>query len=371
MATVWEEVSQVVSFVVMAALELAPWFLLAVVLGVLVQHLNLDVLAKRAFARHGVVAVLTTAAVGALSPFCSFTVIPLISRLLRSGVPLSAVMAFWVASPAMDPEIFALSAAALGIDVATARLVGALLLSVGAGLVVLVLERRGLFAQPLRPSVARAEAAVARPVPVPATAGAPAAPDVAVPADAPSASGAACGTGAEAPEAAAAACDPGCAAPAEDPWADDDGTPWRTMIARNARLIDWRRFGRDVLRDARGLGGWLLLALVAMALVVRYVPTSLVSSLLGADGVAAIPLAAALGTPLYLNGVAAIPVVQGLLAQGMLPAAGVTFLLAGATTTVPAMVAVRSVVNGRVFAFYLGVAFLGSILVGLLVSPWL
>ncbi|TQL03093.1 permease [Cellulomonas sp. SLBN-39] len=363
MATVWEEVSQVVSFVVMAALELAPWFLLAVVLGVLVQHLNLDVLAKRAFARHGVVAVLTTAAVGALSPFCSFTVIPLISRLLRSGVPLSAVMAFWVASPAMDPEIFALSAAALGIDVATARLAGALLLSVGAGLVVLVLERRGLFAQPLRPSVARAEAAVARPVPVPATAGAPV--------DAPAASGAAPGTGVEAPDVAAAACDPDCAAPAEDPWADDDGTPWRTMIARNARLIDWRRFGRDVLRDARGLGGWLLLALVAMALVVRYVPTSLVSSLLGADGVAAIPLAAALGTPLYLNGVAAIPVVQGLLAQGMLPAAGVTFLLAGATTTVPAMVAVRSVVNGRVFAFYLGVAFLGSILVGLLVSPWL
>ena len=39
---------------------------------------------------------------GALAPFCSCEVIPFISALLAVGAPLSAVMAFWLASPLMD-----------------------------------------------------------------------------------------------------------------------------------------------------------------------------------------------------------------------------------------------------------------------------
>ncbi|MFC8192092.1 permease [Cellulomonas sp. NPDC057328] len=369
MRTVWSETTWLTGFVVDVVVELAPWFLLAIVLGVLVQHLDLDMLATRGFARNGVLGVLTTAAIGALSPFCSFTVIPLISRLLRAGVPLSAIMAFWIASPAMDPEIYALSAAALGVEIATARLVGALLLSVGAGLVVLALERRGRFADPLRPSVAaegrvRTGGLVASTA-APARAGAA---TVATPATPTPAATTAVGPPADAP-----ACAPACGTDAADadPWSDDDGRPWRTVLAQHARRIDRRRFLRDIVHDLHTMGRWLLLAIVVMAVIVRYVPESVVTAVLGAQGWTAIPVAGVVATPLYLNGVGAIPVVQGLLLQGMLPAAAVTFLLAGATTTVPAMVAVRSVVRWRVFGFYLAAAFLGSMLVGLLALPWL
>ena len=58
------------------------------------------------------------AVVGALSPFCSCGVIPLIAAMLRAGVPLAPVMAFWLASPIMDPEMFVLTAAGVGLGFA-------------------------------------------------------------------------------------------------------------------------------------------------------------------------------------------------------------------------------------------------------------
>ncbi len=144
------EATELAKFILNDIVHLAPWFLVAIVIGVAVQKLSIDVLARRSFARRGILGIAVVTAIGAFSPFCSFTVIPLIRRFLVAGVPLSAVMAFWVASPSMDPEIFALSASQLGLPIATSRLVGALVLSFGSGLVVLALERRGYFANPLR-----------------------------------------------------------------------------------------------------------------------------------------------------------------------------------------------------------------------------
>ncbi len=43
--------------------------------------------------------ILTAALFGALPPFCSCGVIPLIAALMAAGAPLPAVMAFWLASP--------------------------------------------------------------------------------------------------------------------------------------------------------------------------------------------------------------------------------------------------------------------------------
>lgn len=47
------------------------------------------------------------------------------------------------------------------------------------------------------------------------------------------------------------------------------------------------------------------------------------------------------------------------------PGAAIAFLIAGPVTTVPAMVAVWGVVSPRVFALYVGVGLVGSVLLGL------
>ena len=67
---------------------------------------------------------------GALSPFCSCGVIPIIAALLAMGVPLAPVMAFWVSSPLMAPDMFFLTAGELGLGFAA----GKTLAAVGIGL---------------------------------------------------------------------------------------------------------------------------------------------------------------------------------------------------------------------------------------------
>ena len=96
-----------------------------------------------------IVAIILATAVGAFSPFCSCGVIPVVAALLIGGVPLAPVMSFWIASPSMDPEIFFLSVATIGWELAAWRLGSTLVLSLGAGLATHFIVQRGWFGQKL------------------------------------------------------------------------------------------------------------------------------------------------------------------------------------------------------------------------------
>jgi uncharacterized membrane protein YraQ (UPF0718 family) len=85
---------------------------------------------------------------------------------------------------------------------------------------------------------------------------------------------------------------------------------------------------------------------------------------LGGQNSLAVPLAALVGLPLYMTEAAALPIVSGLLKSGMSPGAALAFLIAGPAMTVPAMVAVWSIVRPRVFALYVGVAAVGAMALG-------
>ena len=90
-----------------------------------------------------ILAVILSTLVGAFSPLCSCTVIPVIASLLIGGVPLAPVMSFWLASPSMDPEIFFLTVSSLGCDLAMWRLSATLILSLAGGFITLVFTNRG------------------------------------------------------------------------------------------------------------------------------------------------------------------------------------------------------------------------------------
>ena len=99
--------------------------------------------------------------------------------------------------------------------------------------------------------------------------------------------------------------------------------------------------------------------------MLAWLPTGAVGQWLGAGaGPLAIPLAVAIGIPVYLNSLAAIPFVSGLIDLGMSPAAGLAFMLATSATGFPAMVAVWALVRPRAFALYLGFAISGALIVG-------
>ncbi|HWR12375.1 MAG TPA: permease [Rectinemataceae bacterium] len=281
------------------------------------------------------VAILVAAAAGAVSPLCSCGVIPVIAGLLRAGTPLGPIMAFWIASPSMDPEIFALSTTYLGLPLAIARLVATGMASVAAGFAAHAMEKAGLFGDDyLRGGARRGPAPRFVPSAAPSFAAAPARTSAHTPA-AP-----------VRPEAAADASAP----PAR---ATDFGAKFAAMA-------------RESLPEIIRLSAVMLLAFTLEAVVIRFVPVNLVAPILGKGSIFAVPLATLIGVPLYATNLAALGLVSGLIAKGMSEGAALAFLFGGAATTLPAMTAVWSLAKPRVFALYLG-----TIIVSALASGWL
>lgn len=368
MAGYLEGFVEVAGFMAASAWKILPVFLLSVSLGVLVRALRLDGAIRRAFSHRIGVSILLATAVGAFSPFCSCTVIPLVAGLLIGGVPLAPVMAFWVASPTMDPEIFALSVGFLGWDLAAMRLISTLLLSLGAGYLTLALTRGGLIGKVLRRERPDTEpgaksstgseepACCSSGMPSPAGAvlvgvGARPTDGAVVPvaiAERPEPS---CGTGYAA----------GCRRGAEAPRAPEQ---WYAPALASLRSLSWPEVGWDVAKESWRLGRWLLVAFALEALILAHVPQEAIAGTLGGQNPLAVPLAALIGLPLYMTEAAALPIVSGLLQSGMSPGAALAFLIAGPATTVPAMVAVWSLVRPRVFALYAGVAVVGAMMLG-------
>ena len=86
-------------------------------------------------------------------------------------------------------------------------------------------------------------------------------------------------------------------------------------------MVFARRMGEQSWR----LGRWLLVAFLLEALITMYVPQEAITSILGKGSRFAIPLAALIGLPLYLGNLSALPIVKGLLLQGIQPSAGDRF----------------------------------------------
>lgn len=250
--------------------------------------------------------IILAAAFGGLSPFCSCEVIPFVAALLAVGAPLSAVMAFWLASPLMDPAMFLITSGALGLDFALGKTFAAVALGMMGGFSVRVLAGTALYADPLKTAPKRG----------------------------------CCGGGASPFEGAAV-------------WAF-----WREAPRRT-------EFREVAVHNLLFLGKWLLLAYVLESLMLLYVPADLIASALGGDGIRPILIASLVGAPAYLNGYAAVPLISGLMEQGMSPGAAMSFVIAGGVSCIPAAVAVWALVKPRVFASYLVFALTGAILAGL------
>ena len=296
-----------VRFVFDALVSIAPFLALAVAIAAFAAASGADQLVARVFSGSPLRTVTLAALFGALSPFCSCGVIPIIAAMLHAGVPLAPVMAFWLASPVMDPEMFVLTAAEIGTGFAVAKTAAAAGVGLLGGFAVLALRRRGGLERPL-----------------------------------------------------AGASAPGCG-PAFEPGAPAP-VAWRIWREPERRT----EFGRVTLRTGAFLSKWLALAFLAESLMMAYLPASWVASAVGGGSALAIPLAAVIGVPTYLNGYAAIPLIAGLLEMGMSGGAALAFATAGAVSCIPAAIAVWALVRRSVFALYLGLGLGGAMLAGLL-----
>ncbi|PIE13367.1 MAG: permease [Rhodobacterales bacterium] len=295
-----------VTFGVNALVSTAPFIVFAVLAVAYLKATGAETLLAKAFEGRETRMILLAALLGGLSPFCSCEVIPFIAAMLAVGAPLSAVMAFWLASPLMDPAMFAITSGTLGADFAVAKLLSALGIGMFGGFGTMLLKSSPVFADPLREKPA---------------------------------AGGCCGV--------------------EKPFS---GKPVWTFWSEANRVETFRKAG---LENAVFLLKWLALAYVIEALMIHYVPAEWIASVLGGEGVRPIFLGALVGAPAYLNGYAAVPLVDALLAQGMAPGAAMSFVIAGGVSCIPAAIAVWALVKPRVFAAYIGYAVLGAMIAGM------
>ena len=299
------ELPGIVRFALGALVETSPYILAATLLIAGTRATGAETVIAHAFRGRELRVVLFASLAGTLAPFCSCEVIPLIALLLASGVPLSGIMAFWLASPIMDPPMFVITMSTLGLDFALGKTLAALGFGLAGGGATMLLCRAGLLAAPLRPQ----------------------------------------------PET-------GCC----------DQTPatgrpvWKFWREAGRRA----QFRATAVWNLHFLGKWMTLAYLLEAILIEFVPSGFVASLLGGEGLQPVVLGALLGAPAYLNGYAALPVVAGMVAQGMSQGAAMSFVLAGSVTCIPAAVAVWALVRREVFGVYLLLALLASLFAGLL-----
>ena len=292
-------------------LNTAPYLFLSIGIAAYAGATGADNLIAGVFTGNSIPMIIAAAAFGALSPFCSCGVVPLIA-LLTMGVPLAAVMAFWLASPVIDPSMFALTSGVLGFDFALAKTIAAISLGLFGGFSVHVLAKAGWLTDTLHEGVGKRQLRRRRCV------------------------------------------------------------HRRLSSGRSGKIETGSgRFGRDSVKTTLFLGKWLTLAFVLESLMVAYVPAEWITQALGGEGLLPIATATLVGVPAYLNGYAALPLVSGLIDQGMLPGAGLAFLVAGGVTSIPAAIAVFALVKRPVFALYVSFALIGSSASGLLYQFWL
>ena len=294
------------TFSIEALAGTAPFIAFAVLAIAYLKASGAENVIAKAFVGNETRMIVFAALLGGLSPFCSCEVIPFIAALLAAGTPLSAVMAFWLASPLMDPAMFSITSGTLGFEFALAKTVAAVGLGMFGGFATMTFASSAVFADPLREK-----------------------PQV----------GGCCGV--------------------QKPFSD---TPvWKFWGEPDRRAV----FKDTALENAMFLLKWLALAYVIEALMIHYVPAEWIATFLGGEGITPIAMGALVGAPAYLNGYAAVPLVDALLQQGMAPGAAMSFMIAGGVSCIPAAIAVWALVKPRVFAAYLGIALVGSFIAGL------
>jgi uncharacterized protein len=297
--------------------HLAPWFILSVLFAAAAKATGGDAIVACAFVGREGWAIPIAAVVGGLTPFCSCGVIPLVAGLLGASVPLAPVMAFWIASPLMDPTQFFVIAGSLGIGFAVAKTLAAVGMGLLGGYGTMALTRTGLLA------TAGALRMTVQPKSY---------------------------NSSSQPKSCSSSLRKN-ANPAEPIWRFWEDGERSQVFLTSAATTTWL------------LVRWLALAFALEGVMTAWLPPAVIAQWLGA-GPFAIPLAVLIGLPVYINGLAVIPFVAGLIQLGMSPPAALAFMLATTATGFAVLTTLWALVKPKVFALYLAFAIVGALIAG-------
>tara|TARA_R110002020_G_scaffold113518_26_gene261194 strand:- start:5605 stop:6627 length:1023 start_codon:yes stop_codon:yes gene_type:complete len=292
-------------FAVRGVAEVAPLIVPGILGAAWIIASGADAHIARAFEGRTPIAVLAASAIGAITPVCGVTVLPLMAGLLAAGVPLAPIMAFWLASPITDPAMLAATIATLGVAFAVGKTAAAFGLGLAGGLVTALFARRSWARRPLRDTRLARALSVGR-----------------------------------------------CT----------DNRAFEPYIWRDPGRR--RAFMQQAIATGRLILVCLFPAFAAeYALNAALTPGALAAHV-GADRWWAIPAAVFVGAPAYIDGYAALPLVRALVDNGMSRGAAMAFMVSGGVVSIWGAMAIAPVLKTLPFLLYLTLAVAGALAAG-------
>ena len=129
------------------------------------------------------------------------------------------------------------------------------------------------------------------------------------------------------------------------------------------RLAYARQYTKELLRK---IWPYVIVGIGIGAFIHGYVPQDFLARWAGRDNPLAVPVAVALGVPLYSNAAGVIPIVQALTAKGMAIGTVLAFMMAVTALSLPEAVILSNVLKKPLLAIFFGIVATAIVIVGYL-----
>ena len=219
------------------------------------------------------------ALLGAVTPFCSCSTIPVLVGLFKSGAPFCGAISFLLTSPILNPAIITLMLAFFGVK---ATIIYAVFTFVFAVVMGLILDKAGFEKYVKNVTVKGGHQ------------------------------------------------DNVC-------WENLQGTFWQKQWQAIKLSL------KDAFGLFKGVVLFLLLGAGIGAFIYEFVPTDLLANFAGANSLWAVPLAAIVGIPMYIRTETMIPIASILIAKGVAPGVMISLILGGAGASLPEVSLLNSI----------------------------
>lgn len=306
------------------------------------------------------------AGLGAITPFCSCSTVPITAGLLKGGVPFGPTMSFLFSSPVLNPIIIALLLSLLGLK---ATVVYVIITFLGAMAVAWLLSRLGMEKEvkPLVNFEATACCAEAPPAKTSLV-------------QIRSANADCCATGDTKPQPAlfnilpsAQAANSCCSSEAQA------ATPVQTSCCAfslyEESALENSSF-RGKLKKAtvsaidtfKGVFWYLLLGAGIGAFIYGFFPQDIVVKVAGPGNPFSIPIAAVIGVPMYIRAETIIPISAALVGKGMGLGTVLALIIGGAGASIPEMIILGSMFKKKLVLALVFNVFVVAVAAGYLVD---
>jgi len=147
---------------------------------------------------------------------------------------------------------------------------------------------------------------------------------------------------------------------------------WKIKADENNQLIKLttkERFGES-LRYTKDLVKkvfpYVLLGVGLGSIIHGYAPENLLTQIAGKSNLFAVPIAVAIGVPLYSNAAGTIPIVKSLIEKGLPLGTSLSFMMAVTALSLPEMIILRKVLKPKLLTIYIFILALGIMFTGYL-----